>query len=130
MVRITANNVNHLLIKFIIKILLSTVISVTVFSSVSSFILLKLDADLGAAKYVGLAVVILSTFIISNISIRGFKNNLLVMSLFSVLPLAIFSIINFCVNKTDPVYVIIKVIAVFAVAFISSVIMSKKALRR
>ncbi len=130
MVRITANNVNHLLIKFIIKILLSTVISVTVFSSVSSFILLKLDADLGAAKYVGLAVVILSAFIISNISIRGFKNNLLVMSLFSVLPLAIFSIINFCVNKTDPVYVIIKVIAVFAVAFISSVIMSKKALRR
>lgn len=130
MVRITANNVNHLLIKFIIKILFSTVISVTVFSSVSSFILLKLDADLGTAKYVGLAVVILSAFIISNISIRGFKNNLLVMSLFSVLPLAIFSIINFCVNKTDPVYVIIKVIAVFAVAFISSVIMSKKALRR
>lgn len=130
MVRITANNVNSLLIKFIIKIVLSTAVSVTVLSSLASFILLKLDLDLSAAKYIGVAVTILSAFIISNISISGFKNNLLVMSLFSVLPLAVFSIINFCVNKTEPVYVIIKVIAIFAIALISSVIMSKKALRR
>lgn len=129
MVKITANNINRLLVKFILKIFLSTAVSVTVLTSVSAFILLKLDIDTGISKYIGFAVTVISAFIVSNISITGFKNNLLIMSLLSVLPLAVFTVVNFCVNKTEPVYVIIKVMLIFIAAFIASVIRSRRSLR-
>lgn len=124
MPKITTNNAGGLLVKYAVKILISSVLSILVLNSLCSFIVLKLDIDLAVLQYAGIAVCIISSMIISFISLTGFKNNFLVLSMISVLPLLIYTIVNFCINKTDAVFIIIKIAGIIICAFIVSIVKS------
>ena len=110
----------------LIKIVISSIASVMLFNSISSAIILKLDLDLSVAGYVSIAVCLLSSIIISIISISGFKNNFLLLSVISVVPFALFVFINFLVNKSNSIYFIIKLALIFAVAIIVALIKSSR----
>lgn len=126
MPKINAGNAKGLLVKFAVKIIASTVFSIIILNSLCSFIILKLDLDLNILPYVGTAVCITCAVIISFISTTGFKNNFLMLSMISVLPLLIFTVINFCINKTGAVFIVVRIIGILIGAFAVSVIKSSK----
>lgn len=129
MPKIKAGDAKGLLIKFAVKIIFSTVMCVMLLNSLCSFIILKLDFDLSILPYIGTAICIISAIVITFISTTGFKNNYLMLSLISVMPLLIYTIINFCFNKTGAVFIIVKICATLAAAFIVSLIKSGKKTR-
>ena len=126
MPKINAGNAKGLLVKFAVKIIASSVFSIIILNSLCSFIILKLDLDLNILPYVGTAVCIICAVIISFISTTGFKNNFLMLSMISVLPLLIFTIINFCINKTGAVFIVVRIIGILIGAFAVSVTKSSK----
>lgn len=124
MPKISATNSKGLLTGYIIKIIASTALSVLALNSFVSLLFLKLDIDLSAGKYATVAICIISAVIISAVSTTGFKNNFLLLSVISVVPLAVFIFVNFLINKTDPGFFVFKLITVFAGAVIISFIKS------
>lgn len=126
MPKISATNSKGLFLTYFIKIVISSIASVMLFNSISSAIILKLDLDLSVAGYVSIAVCLLSSIIISIISISGFKNNFLLLSVISVVPFSVFVFINFLVNKSNSIYFIIKLALIFAVAIIVALIKSSR----
>lgn len=126
MPKISATNSKKLFITYALKIIITTVISVIALNCIAAFIMLKLDLDLSVSKYVTIAVVIIASIIISAVSITGFKNNYLLMSVISVLPLAIYIFSDFLVNNSGSLYFFIKLIGIFLCAVIVSLIKSAK----
>lgn len=126
MPKITTNNAGGLLVKYAVKIIVSTLLSILILSAACSFTVLKFDIDLTSLQYIGTVICIISSLIISFVSLAGFKNNYLVLSMISVLPLLIYTIVNFCINKTDTVFIIIKIAGIIISAFAVSIIKSSK----
>lgn len=122
----SSGNTHTLLIKFAVKIVLSTVFSILLLNSVCSFIVLKLDIDLNLLPYLGTGICIVSSFLISFISTSEFKNNFLVLSMMSVLPLLVYTVVNFCVSRTGTVFIIVKLAGVIVCALAVSLIRSGK----
>lgn len=126
MPKISATNSKELFLTYFIKIAISSIVSVLLFNLVSSAIVLKLDLDLSVAGYISIAVCLLSSIIISFVSISGFKNNFLLLSVISVVPFAVFVFINFLVNKSNSIYFIIKLVLIFVSAIIIALIKSSR----
>lgn len=126
MPKISATNSKSLFITYFIKIALSTAVSVIAINSIASVIFLKLDINLSASKYVGIAAAIITSIIVSMISTTGFKNNFLLMSIISVIPFALFIFINMLANHTDSTIGIIKLLCVFVCAVAVSFVKSAK----
>lgn len=126
MPKITAGETKGLLIKYVIKIVVSSVISIAILNMLCSFIILKLDLDLNILPYIGTGICIISSIIIAFVSTSGFKNNFLMLSMISVMPLLIYTVVNFCVNKTGTIFIIIRVCAILVCAFAVSLIKSSK----
>lgn len=127
MPKITASNTKGLFITYLARIILSTVLSLFIFSSIFSFVTLKFDLDLKVLEYFAVAICTLSSIIISYVSISGFKNNFLILSVISVMPLVIFSIINFCVNKEGGfAFEIVKVAVIFVFSICVAVFKSTR----
>ncbi|MDE6767426.1 MAG: hypothetical protein K2J35_04450 [Eubacterium sp.] len=126
MPKITTNNAGGLLVKYAVKIVISSVLSILVLNSLCSFVVLKFDIDLAVLQYAGTAICVISALIITFISLSGFKNNFLILSMISVLPLLIYTIVNFCINKTDAVFIIIKIAGIVICAFVVSILKSSK----
>lgn len=130
MPKITTSNTKGLFIAYLIKIILSTVLSLFIFSSIFSFVTLKFDLDLKVIEYFSVAICAISSLIISYISISGFKNNYLLLSVISVMPLVIFSIINFCVNKQGGfAFEIVKIAVIFVFSICVAVFKSTRKTR-
>ncbi|MGN1328436.1 MAG: hypothetical protein ACI4V4_01920 [Eubacterium sp.] len=125
MPKINSANAKGLIIKYLLKIIATTVLSVLMFNSVFSLLILKCDIDLNVCKYVGIAICLLTALIVSYISIGGFKNNILPLSFISVFPFLLFVIVNFCVHGGDATMIFIKIIVILAAAFISSLLRIK-----
>lgn len=126
MPKISATNSKELFLTYFIKIAISSIVSVLLFNMVSSAIVLKLDLDLSVSGYISIAVCLLSSIIISFVSISGFKNNFLLLSVISVVPFAVFVFINFLVNKSNSIYFIIKLALIFVSAIIIALIKSSR----
>lgn len=126
MPKISATNSKELFLTYFIKIAISSIVSVLLFNLVSSAIVLKLDLDLSVSGYISIAVCLLSSIIISFVSISGFKNNFLLLSVISVVPFAVFVFINFLVNKSNSIYFIIKLALIFVSAIIVALIKSSR----
>ena len=135
MPKISATDSKGLLAKYIIKIVCTSILSITLLSSITSFILLKLDLDLSSIGAISIVITIIyirllpifsSAVIVSSISITQFKNNLLMLSCISVTPLAIFIFINYLVNDTGSIILIVKLIGIFIAAIVISFIKSAR----
>ncbi len=129
MPKIYSNNAKPLILKYVLKIVFSSVISVILLNVIFSFIFLKLDIDLKYSDYVSVIICAVSSVIISMLSVSGFKNNFLLLCILSVLPLLIFVIINFCVNGSNPVLIIVKIASIIVCAFICAIVKSRQKLR-
>lgn len=125
MPKINSTNAKSLIIKYLLKIFVSTVVSVLVLNSVFTVVILKLDIDLNICKYAGIVICLITSLIVSYISISGFKNNILPLSFISIIPFLIFVVVNFCFHGGDAAIIIIKIVVILASAFISSLLRIK-----
>lgn len=129
MPKISASNIKGLLINYAVRTVLTTVLSVFVQSLLFSFIVLQFDIDLELLKYFGVIITILSSIIISYVSTIGFKNNVMLLSVISVIPLLLLSIINFAVNNGSTTAILIKILGIILCSILVSVIKVSKKLR-
>lgn len=117
MLKISSSNVKGIIAKYIFKIIISSLLSVLLFSLISSFIIFKLDLPLEYAEYFSIGVCALSSIIICFISTAGAKYNKLALALISITPLLMLSVINFCVRGDNFIIFIIKIILIVLSAF-------------
>ena len=115
----TANK--SLFIKFSAKSILSTIIFMLTLSALSSLIIFKLDVDLKYEQYFTYVICAITAFITAYISLSDFKNNYLLVSVISVLPLSLFSLINGIVNKTAFYLLLIKIVVELISAMLSAI---------
>lgn len=97
-------------IKYIVKVLLLSVVTVLIFSALSALIILKMDFSLDYSKYFSIAIVSFASIIISYFSVSSFSNNGTVLGIISVLPLCIYSVINNIVHTNDWIILMIKLL--------------------
>lgn len=126
MKKISSSSANGLLIKFVLKSVLLTVISVLFFSLIFAFAVNKLDLDLKYLEYFSYAVNSFSAIIVSYISVKSFKNNGFVMGMLSALPLIIYSLINLLVNGNNVIHFLIKIAVVLLISGIFGFLSTKK----
>lgn len=103
----TANK--SLFIKFLFKSVLTAIILIPALTALSTFIILKLDIDMKYEQYFSYVICALTAFAVSYISLSDFKNNYLLVSVISILPLMLFSIINGIINKTSFLMLLTKI---------------------
>ena len=125
MPKISSLNVKSVIIKFIVKSLALTTLSIILISSVASFIIYKLDLDLSYCKYAGL-ISALTSFIVPFICLKPFKNNILFLSFLSIIPLVLFTLANFIFFGKEFVQLFISLAIIIAVAFVTGVMSAGK----
>lgn len=101
MKKYTSNSTNKLLISFIIKSIISTVLTVLLFTFLSSELMYKLDIDLNNISVISLFIVTFSSILISSISVYNLKNSGIIFGILSQIPLIFYMFINavFCNNN-------------------------------
>lgn len=116
---------DKLIASYIIRIILSCVGSVLLLSIIFSEIILKLD--LPSTYYSILSVIIfaLSCFIISFVSVMGFKNNIFVLALISISPLLLMSLFNTVFYSNSLLILLIKAVMGTSVCFITALIKTR-----
>lgn len=124
--KIASTNNKSIIVKYFIKIIFTSIISLILLNTIISFLFLKLDLPLEYVKYVELAVVAICSVFISFISISGFKQNYILLSVIAEIPLILFSFVNFLINNTDTKIFIVKIILIVIISVIISFIKSMK----
>lgn len=112
MPKINFINSKGLLVKYIIKIIVTTVFSLSILSSLLSYIIYKTDLDIDILQYISVIVCGFSAVFISYFSVSSFKNNGALMGIISCCPLIVFSIINLIINKSSLLVFFIKIIII------------------
>lgn len=126
MKKISSSGANGLLIKFIVKSVLFTIVTVSIFSLLISFAFNKLDLDLKYLEYASYAVNILSAVIISYLCTKSFKNNGFLMGMLSSVPLIIYSFVNLIINGNNIIHFLIKLAVVLLLSGIFGYLSTKK----
>ena len=126
MKKISSSNAKGLLIKFVIKSVVLTAISILVFSAIFSFIVYKADLDLKYLEYLSFGVCAFSAMITAYFSVKSFKNNGLVMGILSCLPLIIYSFINLLVNGNNIIYFLVKLLIILLLGGVFGLLSTKK----
>ncbi|MCM1285616.1 MAG: hypothetical protein NC213_02350 [Acetobacter sp.] len=122
MPKISATNNKSLFLKFTLKSILISYLFVALLSVIASYVILKLDLDLSCLNYTSIAVCVVSAFATPLFTNSDFKNNFLLLSILSILPLILFSIINSIINRNSFIFTLIKVALEIAMAVFSAII--------
>lgn len=120
MPKISATNNKSLFIKFAIKSLLSSALSIVLLSLLYSAVFLKFDIDLKYAEYVSFVICAATSFVTAYACIMDFKSNYLLMSVLSSSILVIFTIINSVVNKNSLAMTIIRIVVILLSAILAA----------
>ena len=126
MKKISSSGANGLLIKFIVKSVLLTIIALSLLSLLISFAFNKLDLDLKYLEYASYAVNILSVIPVSYLCTKSFKNNGFLMGMLSAIPLIIYSFVNLIINGNNIIHFLIKLAVVLIVSGIFGYLSTKK----
>ena len=114
MKKVNASSTDKLLLKFIIKVVLSSIISILLLSYLFSQLVYKLDLDVETNGILSVFIVLIGSSVIAFISVLSIKNNGALMGIISELPLLFYSILNMIFNDNSAVLLIIKIaIALF-----------------
>lgn len=112
MKKISISKTDTIIVKYILRVVLSTIASVLLFSYIFAQIIYKLDLSLDAAKITGVIVCGICAVTISYISLIGIKNNQLLMGALSSVPLIFYSLLNTIFNNDNYVLFLIKLVIV------------------
>lgn len=120
------NRTNKLLLGYVIKVIITSILSILCLSSICSYVVLRLDIDLSILSTISIICVSISSFIVSLVSTHSFKNNTILMSYISILPLVVFSLINVIGGQNKITIFLIKLCLVILLSTLSGYINSKR----
>ena len=126
MKKISSSNAKGLLIKFVIKSVMFTAVSLLLFSVIFSFIVYKADLDLKYLEYLSFFVCAFSAVITAYFSVKSFKNNGFIMGMLACLPLIIYSFINLLINGNNIIYFLIKLLIILLLGGVFGLLSTKK----
>lgn len=116
MKKISFSGSKGLLFNYIFKAIILSFTSLFTLTAAFSFLSLKLDIDEKYFQYISIAILSISSIIVSYFSVSSFKNNGFVVGIISVLPLVIYSLINMIICENNIVVFLIKLALVLILA--------------
>lgn len=122
----TNTKTNKLLLTYVIKAVLLSIISILIFSFISSEILYKLDLSLDNINVITIIICAFSSLIVSYFSLSGIKNNGILMGVISEIPLIFYSLINMIFCENSFAYFLIKTVIMLLIGAFIGVIRTKK----
>lgn len=122
----STKSTNKLLVKFVIKSVISTVLSLFCLTFLASEIIFKADIDLSKLSIVSLFVVGFSSIIISFISVYGIKNSGLLFGIMSEIPLIFYMLVNAIFHSSNWIYFLLKILIVILLGAFGGIIASEK----
>ncbi len=126
MKKISISKTDNIIIKFILRVVLSTIASILLFSYILAQIIYKLDLSLDTAKIAGVIVCGICSVIISYISLIGIKNNRLLMGALSSVALIFYSLINTIFNNDNYLLFLIKLILILLISALTGYLSGNK----
>lgn len=117
---------DKLIVGYVLRVVLSSIASILIFSYISSQIVYKLDLDLELSKIFAIIICALSAAVISFISVSGLKNNGLIMGIISVVPLCFYSLINLVFYNDNVLLFFIKLILMFLIGALVGMLRTNK----
>ena len=112
MKKLSTNNADNLILKFCVKVIISSVISILLFSYIAGKIVFAFDLDLELSKYISVAICVLCACVISFVSVNGFKNNGILLGLIAEMPLVFYSLVNLIFNGNYVLFFVIKTVLI------------------
>lgn len=126
MKNLSTQKTNKLLIFFVLKIIVSSILSIMIYSFIFSKITYSLDLSLDYYHIFGVIISALSAMTISLISITGIKNNGLMMGIVSEIPLGFYILVNAIFNNHNIALLFIKLILIFLIGALIGIIKTSK----
>lgn len=117
---------NSVLIRFFIKSILLSILSIVFTSCLSSLIVLKLDLDLSFCKYISIVIVFISSILVSFVSTFKLKNSGGLMGIISCIPLFFYEIFTLIFGDNSLLFFVIKLLIIFCTSFIIGAASVKK----
>ena len=109
---------------FILKSIIINIVSTVVMLLIFSTLMYKLDLGDEYYKIFAFVSVGVTSFLTSLIAVKGYKNNILVMSILSNIILIVISIANSIINA-DGISLLINIVITVLCSFLTSIINSK-----
>ena len=126
MKKIAIKGTNNFLLKYILKVVLSTIISVFVFTFTFSKASYKFDLDMKYDMMLSIFVCALCAAITAFVSVKGIKNNGLLLGAFAQIPLMFYSLLNVIFNENTFVFFLIKSVIVLLIGMLVGYVTSQK----
>lgn len=120
------NNTSKILYIFIIKSLITSILSVVLFSFISAEIVYKLDLDLNSCNSISIIILTICSFLISFISVYGIKNNGALFGILSQIPVLFYMIINLIFHDSSILLFFIKLTIIILVGCLSGILSCKQ----
>ena len=129
MKKISTNGTNNILLKYILRVVILTIISILVLSYIFSKIMYHLDLDMKYESLFSIFICAICALITGSLSVWGIKNNGLVLGMLAQIPLLFYSILNVIFNESSFVFFLIKAVIVLSVGMLTGYVSSKKSSR-
>lgn len=126
MKKISISKTDNIIVKFILRAVISTIASILLLSYIFAQIIYKLDLSLDTAKIGGVVLCGICAALISYISLIGIKNNRLLMGAVSSVPLIFYSLINTIFTNDNYILFIIKFVLILLISALTGYLSRSK----
>lgn len=120
MPKINAGKSGKLLWIFLFRMLCATLLCYGSVCAILALIIFKTDANLDYVAYLAIGADAICAFFIAKFSVGNLKNNRTVMSIISVLPCMIYSVVNYCLHPVGIFLFIIRLLIIPSCAVLAS----------
>ncbi|MBE6719649.1 MAG: DUF3792 family protein [Ruminococcaceae bacterium] len=117
---------NNVLLKYILKVIFSAIISLLLLSYVFSKLAYALDLDTKYNIYLTIIISVITAAITSFISVIGIKNNGALLGAFAQIPLILYSLLNVIFNENEFIFFCIKSVLVILTGLVIGYLTSEK----
>lgn len=117
---------NNLLLKYILKVVITTILAILLFTYFFSKISYMLDLDMKYNSILSVIICALCAAITSYVAVYGIKNNGLLLGAVAQVPLLFYSLLNVIFNENTLVLFLIKAFIVICVGMLMGLLANKK----
>ena len=108
MKKFSASGSDRLIVLFVIKAVVTTIVCVLLLSALASEILLKLDISVSYKHIISVIICLITAALSAFISTSGFKNNGALFGIIAQIPLIFYSLVNTIFGNNTLVFFLIK----------------------
>ena len=120
---------SNVIISYLLKVVISSILSLALITLAFSVAAVKLDWGQEAADIITVIISFLCAVIVGLLSLTGVKNNLVVLGILSELPLVFYSLVNLVFYENSVAYFAIKTCLMLLTGAVCGIIRTKRAKR-